>query len=76
MRYLHYAPKHRRKGFPIGYIPSWPAVYRRYQAELVAATLILAVVGLVMVYVLVLGDSPPEPVASSWSQAPCETECR
>lgn len=44
--------------------------WERYSAELIGAAMLLAVITLALAYVLLLGDAPPEPVASSWSQAP------
>ncbi len=55
-------PRRRPRGLP--------AVLMGYRHDVAAAAMLMAVIGLFLVYVLLLGDSPPEPVASSWSQAP------
>ncbi len=67
MRYMHTPRRNKRP--PLGYIP-WPSFVRRYRHELVALALMLAVIGLALGYVLLFGDTVPDPVASSWSEGP------
>jgi hypothetical protein len=65
MQYL-YKP---RRGQPMGHIP-WPAFVRCYGHELAATLMLGGVIGLFLLWLLLFGDSPPEPVASSWSEGP------
>ncbi len=74
MRYM-YTPKRRPHGLATAtrcLLSACTGFASSFRHERVAGLLLGAVIGLVLLYVLVLADSPPEPVASSWSQVPNE----